>query len=88
MKLKDRVAVITGGGSGLGAGMGQAFASAGAAVAVTDVRPAAAEAVARAIGAAGGKAADRFRSRPRLGNVFGWRHTHELAEGNVEMAER
>ena len=34
--LKDRVAVITGGGAGLGAAMGHAFAGAGAAVALLD----------------------------------------------------
>jgi 3-oxoacyl-[acyl-carrier protein] reductase len=39
MKLKDQVAVITGGGSGLGAAIANRFAAEGARIAVADLRP-------------------------------------------------
>jgi sorbitol-6-phosphate 2-dehydrogenase len=56
MRLEDKVAVVTGGGSGIGAAICRAFAAEGARVAVTDVRPEAAEQVATEIRAAGGQA--------------------------------
>lgn len=56
MKLKDQVAVITGGGSGIGAAIARQFAREGAAVAVGDVRAPAAEEVAAEIRRAGGRA--------------------------------
>lgn len=56
MKLKDRIAVITGGGSGIGAEICQSFASEGAIVAVTDLRLDAAEEVAEEIQESGGNA--------------------------------
>lgn len=55
--LSGRVAVVTGGGSGVGAGIARRFAEAGAAVVVHyHTSGPAAEALARAIGAGGGKA--------------------------------
>jgi 3-oxoacyl-[acyl-carrier protein] reductase len=56
MKLRDRVALITGGASGLGRTMAQVFAREGAKVAINDVQRGAAEQVAREISAAGGDA--------------------------------
>lgn len=56
MKLKDQVAVVTGGGSGIGAEICRTFAREGAIVAVTDVQREAAEQVAGEIQAAGGQA--------------------------------
>ena len=50
MRLKDRTAIVTGGGSGFGAGIGRRFAKEGAAVMVADVNRAAAEAVASETG--------------------------------------
>jgi 3-oxoacyl-[acyl-carrier protein] reductase len=54
MKLKDKVVLITGGGSGLGRETGLLFASEGAKVGVNDVRPEAARNVTTEIERAGG----------------------------------
>jgi 3-oxoacyl-[acyl-carrier protein] reductase len=54
--LRGRSALITGAGNGIGAAVAKAFAAAGAAVVVTDIDPEAAEAVAKQIVAAGGRA--------------------------------
>ncbi len=53
-RLKDKVAVITGGNSGVGAATAKLFAAEGAAVVITARREAALEAVAEEITAAGG----------------------------------
>jgi 3-oxoacyl-[acyl-carrier protein] reductase len=50
MRLKDKTAIVTGGGSGFGAGIARRFAEAGAAVMVADVNRAAAEAIAAETG--------------------------------------
>jgi sorbitol-6-phosphate 2-dehydrogenase len=57
MRLPDRVAVVTGGGSGIGAAICRAFAAEGARVAVTDLHLPTAEQVAAEIRAAGSPAA-------------------------------
>jgi NAD(P)-dependent dehydrogenase (short-subunit alcohol dehydrogenase family) len=54
--VKDKVALVTGGGSGIGAAACRTLAREGAAVAVVDVRREPAEAVARSISDAGGRA--------------------------------
>lgn len=51
MRLHDRVAVVTGGGSGFGAGIVERFAAEGARVFVADIDLAAAEAIALKLGA-------------------------------------
>src|SRR5260370_38008094 len=56
MKLKDKVVLITGGGSGLGRQMGLTFAREGATIGVNDVRPESAQNVVTEIEQAGGKA--------------------------------
>lgn len=50
MRLKDKIAIVTGAGSGFGEGIAKRFAEEGAKVAVVDLRGDAAERVAKAIG--------------------------------------
>jgi 3-oxoacyl-[acyl-carrier protein] reductase len=56
MKLKDKVVLITGGGSGLGREMGLTFAREGAKIGVNDIKPESAQNVVTEIERAGGKA--------------------------------
>ena len=56
MRLKDKVAIVTGAGSGFGAGIAKRFAQEGARVVVTDIHVPAGEQVAGEISTAGGKA--------------------------------
>ena len=56
MRLKDKVAIVTGGGSGFGEGICQALRAGRRKVIVNDINVEGGERVAREIDAAGGKA--------------------------------
>ena len=56
MRLKDKVAIVTGAGSGIGVGIATRFAAEGAKVIVADLNPAGGAATVAAITAAGGSA--------------------------------
>ncbi|MFN0040509.1 MAG: SDR family oxidoreductase [Burkholderiales bacterium] len=57
MRLKDKIAIVTGAGSGFGEGIGKRFAEEGCRVIVNDINVDGGERVAREINASGGKAA-------------------------------
>jgi 3-oxoacyl-[acyl-carrier protein] reductase len=57
MRLKDKVAIVTGGGQGFGEGIVERFADEGCRVVVNDLNAETAERVAKAVNAKGGKAA-------------------------------
>lgn len=69
MRLKDKIAIITGAGSGFGAGIAAKFAAEGAHVIVADINAVGAEAVAHSIG--GTPFACDISSRDQVTALFG-----------------
>ncbi len=74
MRLKEKVAIITGGGSGFGEVTARLFAREGAAVMLADINGSAAQAVAASIVAEGGQAS--------------WAHTDVTSAASVEAMVR
>src|ERR1700704_4732585 len=56
MRLKNKIAIVTGGGSGFGEGIARRFAEEGCKVIVNDLKPEGGERVAREISSGGGHA--------------------------------
>ena len=67
MKLNGRVAIVTGAASGLGKAIAVRFAQEGAKVAIADLNKQGADAVAREIESAGGRADQRCDGRDKRG---------------------
>jgi 3-oxoacyl-[acyl-carrier protein] reductase len=84
--LAARTALITGAGRGIGAAVARAYATAGAAVLVTDVDGAAADTVAKQIGAAGGTAESHpLDVRDRAAADSAAAHAAQLGGGTVHI---
>ncbi|WP_454056117.1 SDR family oxidoreductase [Cupriavidus sp. Marseille-Q8015] len=85
MRLANKVAVVTGGGSGFGEGIAQTFAREGARVMVADLNLAAAERVAAAIRDAGGQACAVHADVARGDDVAAMRDATLDAFGDVHI---
>lgn len=92
MRLKDRIAIVTGAGSGFGEGIARRYAAEGAKVVVADLRGDAAERVAGEIGAAAvavtgdvSKRDDVFAIVDKARSAFG---TPDIVVNNAGMTHR
>jgi 3-oxoacyl-[acyl-carrier protein] reductase len=85
MRLKDKVAVVTGAGSGFGAGIAARFAAEGAHVVIADLQAEAGARVAAAIAAAGGRAIDVCTDVSKYDDVGALLARTLTAFGNVHI---
>ncbi|HEY4997758.1 MAG TPA: SDR family NAD(P)-dependent oxidoreductase, partial [Usitatibacter sp.] len=69
MRLKNKVAIVTGAGSGFGEAIARRYAEEGAAVVVNDIAPLGAQRVANDIGAKGGRASVQVGDVSKDGDV-------------------
>jgi 3-oxoacyl-[acyl-carrier protein] reductase len=94
MKLKDRVALVTGGGSGIGREISLMFAREGASVAVNDINSESIEATIRSMGENAGKAlavqadvADSSQVRKMFGEIHERYGTLDILVNNAGIGE-
>ncbi len=92
MRLKDRVALVTGAGSGIGRAIAERFAEEGARVVVNDVHLEAAEATVKGLGAGRGRAiqadvADSAQVRAMFAQVEQELGTLDVLVNNAGIAE-
>jgi 3-oxoacyl-[acyl-carrier protein] reductase len=85
MRLANKVAIVTGGGSGFGEGIAHTFAREGANVVVADLREEAAERVAAAIRDAGGRARAVRADVPREADTEAMREAALATFGDVHI---
>ncbi|MFJ4288600.1 SDR family oxidoreductase [Cupriavidus sp. NPDC089707] len=85
MRLANKVAIVTGGGSGFGEGIAHTFAREGASVLVADLREDAAERVAAAIREAGGQARAARADVSRSDDTEAMREAALAAFGDVHV---
>ncbi len=85
MRLKDKVAIVTGGGQGIGKVTALTFAREGAKVAVADINMTAAQAVADEIGAADGQAKAIFLDVSRAESVEAAVRTVHETYGRIDV---
>ena len=85
MRLENKIAVVTGGGSGFGEGIAMLFAEQGAKVVVADIAETAAKRVAEAIGAAGGVATAVVADVSKDASVAALLHATLAAYGDVDI---
>ena len=71
MRLKDRVAIVTGGGVGIGKAYAHGLAKEGAKVVVADIQEAEAHKVAADIKAAGGEVPGTFPTKALINPAIG-----------------
>ena len=85
MRLKGKVAIVTGAGSGFGAGIARRFAEEGAKVVVNDINTQAGEKVAKEVNGPVEPSGTTHPSAPTLATVF-WTSTRKLLASPVRSS--